>query len=117
MNSLTDWFILALIAVVSVFDIYLLLAKKSTISKRMRKHGTQISALPYSWGVLGGHFWGPDLNPLNNSWLISILTLVGAGAVLAGLNYLLSRLLYMPKWVLLLYLIAGIPAGVFLWPQ
>ena len=115
---LTDWFIGGTIAVIALFDVYLLLAHRKTISRRMRKHGRNIVAMPWAWGVLGGHFWGPDgVDPALGGYGPSVGLLVAVGATLVGVHLLVRRWLKLPTWWPLIYLVCGIPCGIWLWPQ
>ncbi len=110
-----DVAILFVVMVIAVIDLILVLLSVQTISRRMRSIGRRVAFLPYSWGVFGGHFWGPHRPPLLGSWWASIGLLIGTGVVLSLVHWFARR--WIPKWSVLLYLLCGIPAGIYLWPQ
>lgn len=111
-----DWLIAVTIATVSILDVGLVLWHYPTVSRRMRLIGREVAFFPYAWGVLGGHFWGPHVEPVFISQLGSILLLIGIGLAFVGFHRL-WREYGAPGWAALLYLPAGVPAGIFLWPQ
>jgi len=111
-----DWFILAGVAVIAIVDVIFVVRTTPTISRRFRSYGYRVSFFPYAWGVLGGHFWGPDLDPLLGNWWASVGILLSAGGVLSLVHWLLLKL-DPPDWTPLLYIPAGVVAGVFMWPQ
>lgn len=115
---LTDWFIGATIGVIALFDVYLLLSPHKTISRRMRKHGRHIVTLPWAWGVVGSHFWGPDgLEPVLGSYGASAGIMAGIGVCLGVLHWITAKYIKFPRWWPLLYLLVGIPCGIWFWPQ
>lgn len=113
----TDWFIIATIAVIAIYDVYLLRSRKHTISNRLRSAGRYVSALPASWGVLAGHFWGPDLPPLMGVWWLSIAMLIIVLAVLIPIHLFLRAEELIPDWFSVVYVPLYIPAGMYMWPQ
>jgi len=118
--TVTDWVILAGVLLIAVSDVILLVTHNKTISNRFRYYAKNISFSAYAWGSLGGHFFGPHLEPAFGNWWASIGCLVGIMLVLA-LNhwFILSR--YLERCLFdgfsLLYFIIGIPCGIFFWPQ
>ena len=113
----TDVFIISILVAIAIFDIWLLASGNKTISNRMRLVGERVSFAPYSWGAIGGHFWGPDGEPAFGNWWASIGLLLAIGAALTGIHLLLRRWEKLPGWFSLTYLLCGIPAGLLLWPQ
>ena len=115
--SPADWSIIVGVLVIAAIDVLFIFYKTPTISNRFRAIGRQLSLFPYMWGVLGGHFWGPDLEPPFNNWWASIGLLLAIGSVLSGVHWIIRRWTVPPEWLVLLYLPCGTVAGIFLWPQ
>lgn len=86
-----DWVIILGIAVIAAVDVLLIVYKTPTISRRFRAVGYRVSFFPYAWGVLGGHFWGPSMDPAFGSWWISIGLLIGLGLVLSVAHHAMLR--------------------------
>lgn len=84
-----------------------------TISAVLRQWSREWYVLAYLWGVLGGHFFAGDPNPLLGAglgltiWTVWILLIVNLGTRSADL----------PSWVYILLMIVGILAGHFFWSQ
>ena len=112
-----DWFIVLGILVIAVVDVLFIVYKTPTISRRLRGIGYRVSFFPYAWGALGGHFWGPSMDPAFGSWWISVGLLIACGALVSGIHHAMLRWASPPDWTALLYLPCGIPAGIFFWPQ
>lgn len=85
-----------------------------TISQVFRRDGRQWLAIPFGWGVLSGHYFGPSL--LYQRW--ESYALVALGVVVLGRD-LWNRRHPEPveKWVLGLVFLAGVVAGAVLWSQ
>lgn len=112
-----DWVIIGFVVAIAIADVALIICKTPTISRRFRGIGYRLSFFPYAWGVLGGHFWGPHLDPLMGRWLASVAALVLIGLLLSGFHWALRTWADPPDWVALLYLPCGVAAGIMLWPQ
>ena len=114
---LTDWAIIGVLAVISVFDVIAAIMDTPTISNRFRVYGKRLSFLPYMWGVLAGHFWGPHMEPLVGNWWISIGALILFGALISGIHLMMSKEIEPPGWLPLAYVPLGIAPGICFWPQ
>lgn len=112
-----DVAIITSILIIAAIDVAFILDQAPTISKRFRDIGRKVSFLPYSWGVLGGHFWGPTLPPAFGGWWASIGFLLVGGAVVTAGHFLILRVFTPPGWLSLVYLPFGAVAGIVLWPQ
>jgi len=115
----TDWYTLAILAVIAVTDTVLLLRKKKTYSERQKTWWRRVAFMPYMWGVLAGHFGGPGLPwALGGPWA-SIAALVAVGLGLTGAHRLWAHFIEKdpPWWTFIIYQVVGIPCGVLLWPQ
>lgn len=117
MVGLVDVFILTVVFSVTLADLYFVWSPEPTVSNRMREHGLQQGVLPFAWGVLGGHFWGPSRAPLLGSWPVSIAALLACVGLMYALHRGLRRYIHLPRWIPLLYLLPGVAVGAFLWPQ
>lgn len=88
-----------------------------TESGILRRIGARFAGIPFAWGALGGHFWGPSWDPPGERWIWAC----GLGAMalaLTGLHYLIRRTqLRPPTWFAVVYLVVGIPSGAVMWPQ
>ena len=113
----SDWFIVSIVLVATIFDIIVICKKLKSISNRMRFVSKNLSLAPFSWGILGGHFWGPLNNPFLDSWVISISCLVSATIVVSVVHVLWKKFMDVPIWISLIYMLLGIPAGIIFWPQ
>lgn len=112
--EVTDWVVLGAIAVLSVYDVYLVVGnqeERDTISSRVRHWGECTGLAPFGWGVLAGHFFGPTHRMLSEAWAFALLPL-------AGLVWLVHRLIP-KKWVgwrvLCTELGLGVVVGALLW--
>ena len=112
----TDWIIIGTVVAISAIDIGLILLRLPTISNRMRAAGRRVSTLPFGWGVLGGHFWGPCHEPIFGSWWASCGTLVGIGVAFGVVNWLAWRSGFGFWWYALIYLAIGVVLGAVFWP-
>ena len=114
----TDWVVISLLGAIVVIDVVLLVIKHPTFSNRLRIYGRMWASFPSAWGVLGGHFGGPDgIDPLMDLWWASIGALLVSCVLVGLLHRVLDRFVDPPNWIILLYVPVGLPAGVFLWPQ
>lgn len=95
---------IAVVAVVAIaVDIALLLNKtrRDTISEIIAQGAQWSYSIPYLWGILGGHFFGPrHLPPLGVVWSPIILAItaalleaIGHGLRTSGQNSRLDQLL------------------------
>ena len=112
-----DWSIIIGITLIGVIDVLFIVHKTPTISRRFRAVGYRLSFLPYAWGAIGGHFWGPHRLPAFGSWWWSIATLALFGLALSVVHRIMLRWVDPPDWVPLVYLPCGAVMGVFFWPQ
>jgi len=112
-----DWIIIAILASIIIADIVLVVRKQKTISNRLRMIGQGCAVVPFSWGVLAGHFWGPHCQPVFGSYWISIQVLLVACVFVALLHAALDKYAELPNWISLVYVTMGLSAGVFFWPQ
>lgn len=114
------WALMGLVTIVLiVWDIYVVVGNSTahdSISSKMQVLGQCAVGVPLMWGVLGGHFWGDfSLDPLfGQPW--SEIVLASSVLALTAMHHLLRRAREMPGWSALIYLAAGIPMGVLLWP-
>jgi hypothetical protein len=85
-----------------------------TISQVFRRDGRQWLSIPFGWGVLSGHYFGPSLPYWR--WESYVLVALGVACLLRDLG---NRLLPepAPKWVLGVVFAAGCVAGAVLWSQ
>lgn len=85
-----------------------------TISEIMRRAGRRVLAVPFFFGVLLGHFWGPSLH-----WNIGIFGSLGIVTTLAALISTFRLFLDrdFPPWAALVAALAGVVAGMVAWPQ
>lgn len=112
----TDLFIVGVVALISGVDVWFAVGKPKTISRRLRKHGRSVAAIPFAWGYLGGHFFGP-LVGFSVHIGLSLGALVVGGALASLLHrFVLQRFTASP-WLGVLWLLVGIGAGTYLWPQ
>ncbi len=61
-REVTEVILYAVAGLLIVYDVYVAFFNKEegdTISRRLRVAGRKTAALPYSFGVLAGHFWSP----------------------------------------------------------
>jgi hypothetical protein len=82
---------------------------KDSISGQLKTAGEKLRAIPFGFGVLGGHFFWPGESLLPKPWSLILLVLLAVAAAV-GLrrgNKLFS----------FVALVAGIVAGHMLWPQ
>jgi len=103
------------IAVLSAVDIWLAVNRhpEDTISVIMRRWSSRWFVMPWAWGVLGGHFFGPELPGLPD-W-----TALGLIPMALAMTYLgWARVVRVPVegghmlWLVLF----GIACGALLWP-
>jgi hypothetical protein len=88
-----------------------------TESGIMRRVGARFAGIPFAWGALGGHFWGPSIELPGDAWFWAV-GLGGLAIGITGIHFLIRRtFLRPPQWFALVYLVAGIPAGAVLWAQ
>lgn len=114
----SDVTIIALLALIVVVDLLLLALNYPTISNKVRVYGRLWASFPYAWGVLGGHFWGPNnTSPIFVSDLTSAGVLLLSCALIGVFHRVIDEFADPPDWATLVYIPIGIPAGVFLWPQ
>ncbi len=113
----TQKFILVLIAVIIVVDLFLAFndTEGDTISNVLRNWAYQrFFVLTWVWGVLAGHLFltsaGPILSPS-----AAILVLLGLTFVLLLAGFFYTDLIGVPVQVVLL--VVGAVAGYLLWPQ
>jgi len=88
-----------------------------TISGRMRIWGLTAPFVPFVWGILGGHFFGPKLltTQLGMSHLAGIVLMVAAGwIVLIGGIIAKHEGVSIAPWIML---IPGILIGAICWAQ
>lgn len=114
--SITTWAMGVGFVLYVAWDIYVAFFNdvpnsKDTISGQARETGIQrVSGLPFAFGVLGGHFWGPaDVLP---GWTPFLLIPI---AVL--LSVIHRKLLPKTWWVAMLHVVIGLGAGAVLWSQ
>lgn len=112
-----DWFIIVGIAVIAIADVWLIVCSTPTISRRFRLYGRKVSSFPFAWGVLGGHFWGPDMEPAFGSWVASIGALLLSTVWMGVMHWAFWRKSLPPAWSAVVYLGLGVAAGIFFWPQ
>jgi hypothetical protein len=82
----------------------------NTVSEVLRFWGQSLKIIPFSWGVLAGHFFHLDslnLHPLQPAGVIILIWL----AFVAELSSLV-----VPQAPMFLYLVLGIVAGMLCWP-
>ena len=113
----TEYFILVMIAIIIVVDLFLAFndIKEDTISEVLKRWAySQFFVITWAWGVLAGHLFLPREDPLfpDHSSLIVLLGLTFA-ILLAGLFN--KNTVAIPIQVILLIL--GTVAGYLLWPQ
>lgn len=86
-----------------------------TISQVFRRDGRNLLTIPFGWGVLSGHYFGPSLPYYRwQSYLLILLGLACIGRDVA------NRILPddpAPKWALGVVFIAGTVSGAVLWSQ
>lgn len=109
------------LAVLIGWDIYVAFFNEipnehDTESGIMRKIGNSFVGVPFAWGALGGHFWGPSWDPPGPYWVWP-LSLCCIALVLSALHYVGRRYLYFKPWFAVLYVVAGVPLGALMWPQ
>jgi hypothetical protein len=112
-----DWSIILGLVAITAVDVLFIVYRSPTISNRFRMIGRKVSFFPYAWGALGGHFWGPPMQPAFGNWWASIGILLGVGVLLSLAHFLVLLYSKPPPWVSLLYIPCGIPLGMFFWPQ
>lgn len=115
--TIADWFIIGCLLVIIVVDVIFVAREEKTISNRMRRVGREVAALPFAWGVLGGHFYGPTNEPMLGSWVVSIGCLLLVTVFVGMLHMFLRNNSDLPAWSVLMYVPLGIPAGALFWPQ
>ncbi len=90
-----------------------------TESNILRKFGRQVGGAPFAWGVLGGHFWGPDgITPFFGPTASPVFLLMLA--LVLSIFHVLAKHILIEKYtnaLVLIYLIAGLPLGAIFWPQ
>lgn len=115
MNS-TDMFIIGIIVAITVVDVAFVIWKVPTISNRMQHYSRRIAFLPYAWGILGGHFVGPDMQLV--PYVAGITIILVAGTVITASHHLAREMsLDLPWWVAMVYMGIGASMGVVFWPQ
>ncbi len=115
--NVVDAMLIAIVGSISVLDISIMMLGLPSISERMRWIGQRLSAAPFSWGILAGHFWGVSRDPLGDSWAISVTALFASVAVVTGAHWLARYTIGTKPWLPLSYVLLGIPAGMYFWPQ
>lgn len=113
----TEKFILAILAIIIVVDLFLAFndIKEDTISEVLQNWAySRFFVITWAWGVLAGHLFLTRATPLffNPNPIIVLLGLTLA-ILLAGLLY--TNIVALPIQVVLLIL--GAIAGYLLWPQ
>lgn len=116
--QITDIIIICVVAAIAISDVVFVCLGIPTYSRRIKHWGERISFFPYTWGVLGGHFWSPlDAPVVDLAWWWVLAALVTIGLAFTGLHLALR-----PRWPnamrwapLVLYLPAGVPVGVVFW--
>lgn len=109
----TDQLMLGILAFVSITDVMLYLSKEKTYSSRVKTLSKHTSFAAFSWGVIGGHFFGPFPDWIS-TWWVTLLLLAGAALILELITLALGRC----RWsALLVDLPIGVVSGMLLWPQ
>ena len=113
----TEKFILAILAIIIVVDLYLAFnnIEDDTISQVLQNWAyKRFPVITWAWGVLAGHLFLNRADPLFNS-PNPIVVLVGLTAAIFLLGFFNTTILVLPVQVILLIL--GVLAGYLLWPQ
>lgn len=115
--AVTQKFILVMVGVIIVFDLFLALndERGDTISEVMKEWAyRRFFVVTWAWGVLAGHLFlthpAPVIAPPWNIWL-----LLGLTVVLLGVGFGYRGIVGVQ--VQLVLLVAGVIAGRLLWPQ
>ena len=116
MYSFTEWFIAITISVVVLVDIALVAAAEGggflTISRRIRAQAAFHAWLPFGWGVLLGHFFGPG-HSWRPWWSALPLAFVGVASMVGGY----FRWYKMDRRAVIVCAILGVIAGAVFWAQ
>lgn len=88
--------------------------ERDTESGILRRAGRSFVAIPLAWGILGGHFWGPQFTWLG-FW--GPIVLIGIAGLLSWHHFILRRFLKIPAWFGLVYVVLGVFLGATFWPQ
>ena len=113
----TEKFILAILVIIIVVDLYLAFnnIQEDTISEVLQNWAyRRFFVITWAWGVLAGHLFLTRANPLFNS-PNPITVLLGLTAVILLAGLFNTTILALPAQVVLLIL--GVIAGYLLWPQ
>lgn len=111
----TTIFIVAVVGVSIVFDVYLAWFNKEkddTISFVLRNWGHANVVVPWLWAILAGHLFWTRPEPLFDMHT-SIVVLVVITLIIAAVGYYVQE----QPWMIYFALIAGVYVGHMLWPQ
>jgi hypothetical protein len=110
----TDAIILAVLTFIAVADVVLILRERASFSRRLRLYGSRCVSIPFGFGVVAGHFWGPGGDP-PGGWVVSIALLLLIAAAVSPWH----RVVWQdpPKWAPLVYVLPGAFFGMMLWPM
>lgn len=113
----TEKFILAILALVIVVDLFLAFnnIKEDTISEVLQNWAySRFFVITWAWGVLAGHLFLTRATPIFNS-PNPIVVLLGLTTIILLAGLLNKTIVALPMQVVLLIL--GAVAGYLLWPQ
>jgi len=118
-RALTISLMISVFIVLITWDIYVVAfnnERNDSISNILRDWSKRVLLLPYSFGVLSGHLFLPDIGYSIYGWR-GIALLTSSAISISGLGWLIRYYRFESKaypWVML---IAGVLAGHLLWPQ
>lgn len=112
-RRVTKHALIALVAVVVVYDVYVILVggPEASISRVTRDWAMHWQAVPFGVGIVTGHLFWPELGVIRYKWeRISLLWLVGLAVLITDIAWVETL---HPAWPF----VAGILLGRALWPQ
>lgn len=109
---------LTLIAITIGLDIYFAVdgVKGNTWSEMMHKMAFISTFIPWAWGILAGHFFNPEWQPLLKQpagialliWLSILVSCIGAVLLKSSFSHL--------NWVPIVVCLLAVLVGAKLWP-
>lgn len=114
---ITKLFVAGIIAISLGYDIFAAMKGYATESMVLRDWARDWTALPYMAGFLSGHWFGPRQQVDVSQWWIALAILIALLAIDVVWNVKFNSI-PIPAWrYSLIYFMAGIPIGMYLWGQ